>query len=420
MKTIKLKNKRDIHLLLILLIAWLGINCVTSWFYYQEYSYSIDVVAQMVADSEQEKIDTAADILKNNSMKSVSQGKQILKDYGYLEHGENALYHRFLYQSTVTAAITFLMFIITTLLLLKWKASVIQEQHALLLKIENVITNFRENNFEVYLQISEDDEQEKIKYQLDALDNYLKLLKEEAWLEKEGMKELVSDISHQLKTPVAALDACFSVLLHENLSDDERKEFSARCRSALDGLEMLLQSLLQISKMEAGLIQIEKKKAVLLDTITMAVNRVYQKASGKNIEFDFDYEGLLENLTIMHDAKWLGEAIINVLDNAIKYSPDYSKIFLRIQKRIGFVRIEIEDQGFGIPKEEYHKIFQRFYRGSLPEVKEQSGSGIGLFLAREIIEKHNGTITVSSRQFAKNDTNNRHGSTFVIQLPDNE
>lgn len=102
--------------------------------------------------------------------------------------------------------------------------------------------------------------------------------------------------------------------------------------------------------------------------------------------------------------------MINVLDNAVKYSPCGSKIFIRLQKRNDLVRMEIEDQGIGIPQNEYHKIFQRFYRGSSKEVMEKSGTGIGLFLSREIIEKHAGTITVTSGKKKK-------GSTFVIQLP---
>ncbi len=141
------------------------------------------------------------------------------------------------------------------------------------------------------------------------------------------------------------------------------------------------------------------------------------------------------------DKRWLGEAVINVLDNAVKYSPCGSKIFIRLQKRNDLVRMEIEDQGIGIPQNEYHKIFQRFYRGSSRKVRmeiedqgigipqneyhkifqrfyrgssrkvmEKSGTGIGLFLSREIVEKHAGMITVTSGKKKK-------GSTFVIQLP---
>lgn len=147
-----------------------------------------------------------------------------------------------------------------------------------------------------------------------------------------------------------------------------------------------------------------------MDTVISAVNCTYPKADEKEIEFVFDYEKELETCTIMQDKRWLGEAVINVLDNAIKYSPGGSKIFIRLQKRNDLVRMEIEDQGIGIPQNEYHKIFQRFYRGSSKEVMEKSGTGIGLFLSREIIEKHAGTITVTSGKKKK-------GSTFVIQLP---
>lgn len=412
----KTKNKYKLQLFIIMLVIYLGVNGIACWFYYQNYCNSIDVIAQMISDDGRSQIDIAVDILKENQMQSVTRGKLFLESYGYLNTGENILYHRFLVECLTTAIVTFLLFILAVFQMVRWKKTVIREENSKLVQIEKVITNFRENNFAVVLQMDNQDEQEKIKYQLEALGNYLKLLKEEACLEKEGTKELVSDISHQLKTPVAALDACFTVLLSENLSEEEQKEFQIRCRNALDGLETLLQSLLQISKMEAGLIQIDKKKEGLIETIVTAVNRTYPKASEKNIELSFDYGEELENYEVIMDKKWFCEAIINLLDNAIKYSSENSEIMIRIQKRTGFARIEIEDQGIGIPREEYHKIFQRFYRGYLPSVKEESGSGIGLFLTREIIEKHHGTIIVSSH-YGMEDV---CGSTFVIQLPEDE
>lgn len=250
----------------------------------------------------------------------------------------------------------------------------------------------------------------KIQMRLKRLADITEAAATESEEQKRQVQSIVSDISHQLKTPVAALDICFSVLMQNDLSAKEQEEFRIRCRSALDGLETLLQSLLEISKMETGLIQINKKKLPLMDTVISAVNRTYPKADEKEIEFVFDYEKELETCTIMQDKRWLGEAVINVLDNAVKYSPCGSKIFIRLQKRNDLVRMEIEDQGIGIPQNEYHKIFQRFYRGNSKEVMEKSGTGIGLFLSREIIEKHAGTITVTSGKKKK-------GSTFVIQLP---
>lgn len=420
MKKLKEEKKQIIRFMLIMVLSYIGINGLTTYIYYQNYHNSINIMAQILGDSDTEKTDVVFKILKSNPMDFVAKGKQLLKQYGYLVNNENALFERFYQECLVTAIITFILFTIFAILLLRWQKSVWRAQRTRLNQIEKTIVNFRENKLEVFLQEDDLEEQEKIKFQLDALGNHLKLLKEEARLEREGTKELVSDISHQLKTPVAALDTCFSVLLRENLNQEEQKEFFARCRNALDGLEVLLQSLLQISKLESGMIQIEKCKVPILDTIVTAVNRVYPKALEKNIELVFDYNEELEDYVIMQDKKWLSEAIINVLDNAIKYNPSNSEVFVRLQKRHGFVRIEIEDHGIGIPKQEYHKIFQRFFRGTMPAVKEENGSGIGLFLTREIIERHHGTITVSSYLGQAENSNNRHGSIFVIQLPENE
>lgn len=420
MKKLKEEKKQIIRFMLIMVLSYIGINGLTTYIYYQNYHNSINIMAQILGDSDTEKTDIVFKILKSNPMDFVAKGKQLLKQYGYLVNNENALFERFYQECLVTAIITFILFTIFAILLLRWQKSVWRAQRTRLNQIEKTIVNFRENKLEVFLQEDDLEEQEKIKFQLDALGNHLKLLKEEARLEREGTKELVSDISHQLKTPVAALDTCFSVLLRENLNQEEQKEFFARCRNALDGLEVLLQSLLQISKLESGMIQIEKCKVPILDTIVTAVNRVYPKALEKNIELVFDYNEELEDYVIMQDKKWLSEAIINVLDNAIKYNPSNSEVFVRLQKRHGFVRIEIEDHGIGIPKQEYHKIFQRFFRGTMPSVKEENGSGIGLFLTREIIERHHGTITVSSYLGQAENSNNRHGSIFVIQLPGNE
>lgn len=379
----------------------------------------MNLLSVIAAESEETGIDIVAHVMKGKDTSANEQGRQLLEQYGYWKNGGNICYQRFRRNVMITAGATAIVSILLLLLLYAWNKKENRKQEAFFKQMEQTLIKFRENNFEVVLATKDENEQEKIKYQLDALGHHIKLLKEEARTEKEGTKELVSDISHQLKTPVAALDACFSVLLQENLSAGEQQEFRIRCRSALDGLETLLQSLLQISKMEAGLIQINKQEIPLMETIINAMNRVYPNADEKQIEFIFDYDASLEKYKIMQDRKWLSEAIINVLDNAIKYSPVHSEIAIHLQKRAGFIRIEIEDHGIGIPKEEYHKIFKRFFRGSLPEVKEKSGSGIGLFLTREIIEQHGGTITVASDLERKDTLQGNLGSTFIIQLPDN-
>lgn len=111
-----------------------------------------------------------------------------------------------------------------------------------------------------------------------------------------------------------------------------------------------------------------------------------------------DAEDKVEELLIRHDRKWLCEAILNLLDNAMKYSPSKTVITIRAMKMISFLRLEIQDEGIGIPRENYHKVFQRFFRGSQEEVQKEEGAGVGLYLARRIIEEHHGTIFLESRR----------------------
>ena len=120
----------------------------------------------------------------------------------------------------------------------------------------------------------------------------------------------------------------------------------------------------------------------------------------------------------MQDEKWLCEALVNVLDNAVKYSPCGSEIRIGIHKGIRFARIEIADQGIGIPGEDCHKVFRRFYRGSSRWVHGQPGSGVGLYLVREIINGHHGTVIVKQgHPDAASQKIKFPGSIFVIQIP---
>lgn len=262
-----------LSLVLPVIVLFAILNCFTTYVFYEDYKYKMNLMTEIAAKEEFSGLDAVSELLKDKDIETNEQGRRLLEQYGYWGNKGNAFYSQFRHQVMVTGAVSTVICVLLLTFLLYWK-----------------------------------------------------------------------------------------------------------------------------------------KKLPLMDTVISAVNRTYPKADEKEIEFVFDYEKELETCTIMQDKRWLGEAVINVLDNAVKYSPCGSKIFIRLQKRNDLVRMEIEDQGIGIPQNEYHKIFQRFYRGSSKEVMEKSGTGIGLFLSREIIEKHAGTITVTSGKKKK-------GSTFVIQLP---
>lgn len=227
-------------------------------------------------------------------------------------------------------------------------------------------------------------------------------------LEKESTKTLVTDISHQLKTPVAALKTTLELLSTEHLNESERQEFFMSCKNHVDGLENLTSSLVNVSRMEKDMIQVCAVPARIHETVIHAVNRVYEKAQEKKISIEMTNE-FEENLLIPHDVKWTAEAFINILDNAIKYSPENSHITIRLELLASYVKIDFEDEGRGIPCSEYANIFKRFYRGSSSQHTE--GSGVGLYLAREILEQQGGSVYVHRRPFGK------AGSMFSVQLP---
>lgn len=232
--------------------------------------------------------------------------------------------------------------------------------------------------------------------------------------ERDNTKALVTDISHQLKTPVSALKNCLIMSIEAD-TQAERDTFLEKCSLQLEKLETLMSALINISRLEASMITLHREKTALSDVLIDAVNTIYVKAMQKEITVEVE-NGSGENaddpassLALPLDRKWTAEALANILDNAVKYSPARSAVTIRLHKLYSYVRIEIEDTGIGIPKAEYNQIFKRFYRGSAPTVRQSDGSGVGLYLARKIIEEQGGSVMVRPAP--------GQGSIFVVQLP---
>ncbi|MDD6646745.1 MAG: ATP-binding protein [Firmicutes bacterium] len=240
---------------------------------------------------------------------------------------------------------------------------------------------------------------------LSKLGSKLKMKTQQLDSEQDSTKTLVTDISHQLKTPISAMKTCFDMYLEAD-SQEEKDEFLYRSMAQMDRLESLAAALINISRLETGMIELKTEKASLTEIIITALNTVYQKSIDKSIVIETDE---FDDMCLELDSRWTAEAIANLLDNGIKYSPAGSRIEIRVSRLYSFVRIEIEDRGIGIPKNEQNRIFRRFYRGDNDTVRAQEGSGVGLYLSRTIIERQDGTISVRSAEGG--------GSTFIIQLP---
>lgn len=239
---------------------------------------------------------------------------------------------------------------------------------------------------------------------LKQLGHQIRLKNERIQEEKENTKAFVTDISHQLKTPIASLKTCFSLLL-ESENETEKEEFFHRSDLQIDKLETLTQTLVNISRLENAMIRLLPEPISLFELLIRSVNGIYDKASKKEIQIELEP---FDDFPVLADLKWTAEAIGNLLDNAIKYSLSQTKITIRIHKMTTLCAVEISDQGTGIPKEEQNKVFQRFYRGNGPIVQKSEGSGVGLYLSRFILEQQGGSISISS--------SSGQGTTFLLHI----
>lgn len=229
-----------------------------------------------------------------------------------------------------------------------------------------------------------------------------KLSEQKINLEKEKIKELVSDISHQTKTPLTNINLYSQLLLEQNL-DDESKYLADEIQKQTLKLNFLIQSLIKTSRLETGTFQLTPQKNSFDTLIVNSVEQLKKKAEGKNIKINY----IRTDAKAVFDMKWTSEAFCNVLDNAVKYSNENGIINIFVKDYEMFANIIIEDNGIGIPENEIEKVFGRFYRGT--NVTEDKGTGIGLYLAREIIEKQNGYIYAESLI--------NQGSVFRICMP---
>lgn len=242
----------------------------------------------------------------------------------------------------------------------------------------------------------------KLQNKILKLVRILKKKNEVSEQEHENIKSLVSDISHQLKTPIANLKMYSEFLEYDDISETQRKEYVDIIRKSVDRLNFLSESMIKISRLESGLIHLQPEVQDLHATVMISIKDVFAKAKAKGIEIT--YKG--ESIDVFHDRRWTAEAVFNLLDNAVKYSQEKSELSVSVMQFGMFASVEVADGNDPIPENEQSRIFSRFYRGS-NSIKSE-GIGIGLYLSREIAVKQGGymNLKVSDK-----------GNKFSIVLP---
>ena len=223
--------------------------------------------------------------------------------------------------------------------------------------------------------------------------------------QRESIQRMLSDISHQTKTPLANLKLYSSLLMEEELTPRQREQAQVILQQS-EKLSFLIETLVKLSRLETDVLAVTPKSQPLSPLLERAASQAKAAAEQKGIALQLHLQQQAE-MRALYDLRWTAEALGNLLDNSVKYTPPGGCIQVSATQYELFCRIDVRDNGIGIAEEEQAQIFGRFYRGR--QVREQEGLGIGLYLAREIAQKQGGYLKLSSRP--------GQGSTFSLYLP---
>ena len=232
----------------------------------------------------------------------------------------------------------------------------------------------------------------RIEHQMVRVQEMLRGRKEAAEKSRDEIQKLISEIAHQMRTPLANMET-YTGLLKERLESGEESRtkpllaYTAALEESGRKLHFLTESFIKMSRLEQGIIQLRKEETDLLRTVKNVLGQIQGQAEEKQICFDITFP---EKVICPHDANWLGEALGNLLDNAVKYSSPGGRVELSVCENEMFTKIRVRDFGLGIDPGEENRIFRRFYRGN--RVTVQQGFGIGLYLARKIVGLHGGFL----------------------------
>ncbi len=244
----------------------------------------------------------------------------------------------------------------------------------------------------------------KMIMELEKIEDIFSFQLAESQNEKKELQEMISELTHQIKTPASNIQMYCEMFSDPDISSEEAKQFVMVIKQQLKKLEFLLDVLVKSSRLENDMINLQMENSRLIETLAAAVNSVMQKAELKGIDISVSCRPAIQ---VYHDMKWTAEAIENILDNSIKYTPENGKVLISVEVGEMYTVIKIKDTGKGIETAHINDIFKRFYREKSSAKDE--GLGLGLYLARNIINSQGGYVSVHS-SLGK-------GSIFFVCLP---
>lgn len=397
------KLKKIINMFLIFMIFTVGLVTLFNYkklntMYKMQINITENLIGTLVEKYPEEEVNIIESIYNMDNSNS-EIGKEALSKFGYGINNNmtnDKVFNKYLNKFIISDIIMLLIIcILISILFMIFIKYIKQNLENVYLKIDNLIKEeYQNKEYEYSDEYLKEGIFSRIYDSIMKLEANLRLKFSSLNKEKESIKSLVTDISHQLKTPLASLNLYNTLLIEEELDEDEEMEFLNTNKYSIDKLNSLIDALVNISRLEANMINIKREEANIKETINKAITSVNAKAKYKNISINLrDFK----DKKILHDKKWTEESIFNILDNAVKYSDEDGYINIWTEESINYFKINIEDNGMGIDPREFNNIFKRFYRVNSQEVENIEGSGVGLYLSRKIIEEQGGNVMVSSK-----------------------
>ena len=269
-------------------------------------------------------------------------------------------------------------------------------------ELDRYIQDVSNKMYEIGIDKESEDELNRLKDSLYKITVMLKEDSESKRKQNEAILELVSDISHQLKTPITSIQILLdNILGNENMDSDTRRKFTLEILRQVKGMNFLIFSLLKLSKLDACVVEFDNKEIAVNELITDILTDLDVLIELKHLDVHVDVS---ENVRFDGDYNWNKEAVLNIVKNAVEYTPDGKNIFIGAEENDLYTKIVIRDEGKGIDKKDLPHIFERFYKR---DNSAEDSFGIGLALSKSIVEKQNGFVSVDS-EVGK-------GTTFTIK-----
>ena len=361
---------------------------------YKTYTYNfnqkiagiIDNVLEKYPDIEKREI---VEIL-NSSDKT---NNEILREYGIeLDKDSVILENNTDFQKFIIIDVSTLIVFILILSIIVFKYN--HSESKKINEITKYIEEINRGNYKLNIEENTEDELSILKNELYKITIMLKEVAENSQKDKTTLKDSLSDISHQIKTPITSILIMLdNILSDENMPEDIKRE--------IVNIKFLVESILKLSKIDSNSIKFIKKEVLIKDIINEAVKNVSMLSELKNIEIIVSGDDSIKTIC---DLKWQVEAITNILKNCIEHSYENRKIYINYNQNNMYTELKIEDNGTGIDAKDLPHIFERFYKG---KNSSSDSVGIGLALSKSIIESNNGYIQVDSKL--------NKGTTFIIK-----